>query len=247
MIKIKPTTFVTTFSQKNYFDYGQRWIETFIKNTSDVNAVIFTDFDLPSPDARVTILNFDELIPEHKSWLEEFSTTYTKHTKAERNEYERLFGIRFSYKAHVIMYAIAHMAGYVVWLDGDCVFKPNSYSNFASSILENNFIAVQVDKVAANDEWKTEDHVESGIVVFDMDHPDKNKFLDKFTELYDPTTIAQMERPYDGFVLMRTCRSINFVDLLPPNYTITDLDPTLTFIHPELQQRFIHDIGNKGH
>jgi hypothetical protein len=243
----KKTTFITTFSKQGYQDYGQRWIETFIKNTSDVNAVIFTDFDLPSPDARITVLNFDKVIPEHKSWLEEFKTTYNAQTDAKLNEYEKLFGIRFSYKAHVMMYAIEHMAGYVVWLDGDCVFKPNSYSNFASSVLENNFIAVQVDKFESSMIWRSEDHVESGIVVFDLDHPDRRTFLKSFENHYKPMHMASMPQPYDGFVIMRTCKNtgIQYKDLLPPDYTIFDNNPELTFIHPELKSRFVHYIGQK--
>jgi hypothetical protein len=239
---MKQTTFITTFSERGYNDYGKRWIDTFLENTSDVNAAIFTEFDLPSPDARVTVLNFDKFIPEHKSWLAEFNTAYTN---ATRDEYQRQFAIRFSYKAFVMMYAIEHMVGYVVWLDGDCVFKPNSYSKFARLILENNFIAIQVDKIRDNDIWKSEDHAESGIVVFDLDHPDRQAFLESFKYHYDAVRMAAMIQPYDGFVIMRLCKNINYVDLLPADYTIVDLDPELTFIHPELKQRFVHYIGNK--
>lgn len=243
----KKTTFITTFSEQGYHDYGQQWIQTFITNTSDVQASIFTDFDLPSPDPRIIILNFNELIPEHKVWISEFNTTYTAHINTERYKFERQAGIKFSYKAHVIMYALTHMTDYIVWLDGDCVFKPNVYVEFANAVLKNNFIAMQVDKVRDNDVWKIEDHVESGIVVFDLDHPDKQLFLKSFTNQYKPMHMATMSQPYDGFVIMRACKNINiqYEDLFPPEYTIFDLNPDLTFIHPELKSRFVHYIGHQ--
>lgn len=242
--KNKKTTFITTFSKKGYHDYGKRWIDTFIENTSDVHAVILTDFDLTVSDTRITVLNFDQVIPTHKQWIAEFDTAYTN---AERHQFERQFGIRFSYKAHAMMYAMECLTGYVVWLDGDCVFKPNSYVDFASSILENNFIAVQIDKFESTLIWRSEDHVESGIVVFDLDHPDRETFLKSFKTHYEPVHMASMPQPYDGFVIMRVCKKTNikYNDLLPPDYTIFHNEPHLTFIHPELKSRFIHYIGNK--
>jgi len=240
VIKIKPTTFVTTFSESGYHTHGKHWIESFIKNTLNVDAVIFVDFDLYIPDSRIKVLNFNDFIPEHQDWVDSFSSLH-------ENKGMCKLGITFSYKAFVMMYALNKLSGYVVWLDSDCVFKENTYNNFARTVLDGKFIAIQVDKVEEKGDWKPEEHVESGIVVFDMEHPDKNKFLNKFKELYDPATMAKMVEPYDGFVIRRVCREIDFVDLFPANYTITHLDPSLTFIHPELQQRFIHNIGSKGY
>jgi hypothetical protein len=186
------------------------------------------------------VLNFNEHIPEHKDWVDSFKVLHP-------HKGECVLGITFSYKAFVMMYALNNLSDYVVWLDSDCVFKENTYKDFAQKVLNGKFIAVQVDKVSEKGDWKPEEHIESGIVVFDVEHPDKNKFLNRFKELYDPATMAKMVEPYDGFVISRTCTEIDFVDLFPPNYTITHLDPNLTFIHPELQQRFIHNIGNKGY
>jgi len=236
---MKNTIFVTTFSAKSYNDHGKYWIESFIKNTSNVNAIVFVDFNLFISDPRIKVLNFNDFIPEHKDWVEAFNSLH-------KNDHERKLGVKFSYKSFVMLYALNNLSEYVIWLDSDCIFKPNTYDDFAQKVLNNKFISVQVDKVAINDWWKKEEHVESGIVVFDMDHPDKTKFLNKFKELYHPENMAKMERPYDGFVIMRSCREVDFADLLPPNYTIMDLDSNLTFIHPELKQRLIHNIGHKN-
>lgn len=237
---MKQTTFITTFSQKGYKPHGKAWIESFINNVKDAKAIIFTDYDLQVSHEKITVVNFNELIPEHKLWVDKFNGLPNK------NISEKKLGVKFSYKSFVMMYAFEHLSEYVIWLDSDCVFKTNEYSNFAESVLDNKFISVQVDKVAINDWWKTEEHVESGIVIFDMDHPDKNKFANKFKELYEPKLMAEMTKPYDGFILMRSCREVEFVDLLPEGYTILDLDPNLTFIHPELKSRFIHNIGHKN-
>jgi hypothetical protein len=173
----KNTTFITTFSLNGYNAHGKYWIESFIKNTSNVNAIIFVDFELSISDPRIKVLNFNDYIPEHKTWVETFNGLH-------KNEKEKKLGVVFSYKAFVMMYALNNLSEYVVWLDSDCIFKPNAYTDFAQNVLNNKFISIQVDKVVENDWWKTEDHVESGIVIFDMDHPNKTKFLNKFKELY---------------------------------------------------------------
>jgi hypothetical protein len=240
-IKQKSTVFVTTFSEKGYHDYGKRWIDTFIENTADVSAIIYTDFDLSIPDTRVTVLNYNQVIPEHIQWVD----TYTN-IEGVCTPHEKALGIKFSYKSFVMMHALNNLNGYVIWLDGDCIFKINSYANLAKSVLNDRFIAIQVDKVCENDEWKAENHAESGIVMFDADHKDKEHFLYNFTQLYEPSLVASMIRPYDGFIIMRSCGNIEYVDLLPPNYTISHCDPELTFIHPELKSRFIHYIGHKN-
>lgn len=237
---MKKTTFITTFSSRGYEAHGKHWIQTFIENTTDVYATIFVDFELPSPDPRIEVLNFDHCIPQHKTWVNTFKPLH-------KDDRERGLGVTFSYKAFVMMYALHNMSDYVVWLDSDCVFKKNVHNNFAEKSLHNKFIAIQVDKVAINDIWKTEEHAESGIVVFDMNHPDKNKFLNKFEEMYDPIAMSKMVMPYDGFVIRRACREIDFIDLFPKDYTMKTLDSGATFIHPELQQRFVHNIGNKGY
>jgi hypothetical protein len=237
---MKKTTFITTFSKKGYDNHGKYWIESFLENTNNVNAIIFADFDLQVNDDRIKILNFDEAMPEHKNWIDLFE-------KLHKDKGQCKLGIVFSYKSFVIMYALSKMSEYVVWLDSDCVFKKNTYDDFAQKVLNNKFISVQVDKVSEKNDWKSEEHVESGIVIFDMDHPDKNKFLNRFEEMYSPESMAKMQEPYDGFVIRRVCKEIDFVDLFPPNYTIKYLDPNQTFIHPEVQQRFIHNIGNKGY
>ena len=234
--KNKKTTFITTFSHKGYETHGKDWIESFIKNTYNVYAVVFVDFDLKISDKRIKVLNFNECIPTHADWINSYISL-------NKNKQQEKDGIKFSYKAFVMMYALKHLSEYVVWLDSDCVFKDNTYYNFAEKILDNKFIAVQVDKVDVNEIWKSEDHAESGIVVFNTEHQDKNKFLSEFEKLYEPYNVAQMNLPYDGFVIMRSCKELDFVDLFPPGYTIKSVSPDDTFIHPEVKQRFIHYIG----
>lgn len=235
--KNKKTTFITTFSHKGYETHGKHWIESFIKNTYNVYAVIFVDFDLKISDKRINVLNFNECIPTHKDWINSYISL-------NKNKQQEKDGIKFSYKAFVMMYALKHLSEYVVWLDSDCVFKDNTYYNFAEKTLDNKFIAVQVDKAdVVNEIWKSENHVESGIVVFDTEHQDKHKFLGEFEKLYEPYNVAQMELPYDGFIIMRSCKELDFVDLFPSDYTIKSISPYDTFIHPEVKQRFTHYIG----
>ena len=127
-------------------------------------------------------------------------------------------------------------------MDGDCIFKPdNDYSSFASELLDGKFIAVQREHAGGDD------HCESGIVIFDADHLDKQKFIDQFVNNYKIENVIQMGSPYDGFIIYRSLNGINYVDL-NDGYGRGGIqsDPNETFLHPEINKRFLHNIGVTG-
>ena len=151
---------------------------------------------------------------------------------------------RSSFKAFVIQDVLEKYSNdYLIWLEGDCVFKGADFSDFPKNILQDNFLACQVEE-----NWDL-NHVESGILIFDSKHCDTKKFNDLFKQNYTSEELLPMGQPYDGFVIFRT--------LLMTNLKYTNLnegygrggiqsDPSHTFLHPELQKRFRHNIGWTG-
>ena len=236
---MKPIKFITTFSKTGYEVYGKKWIETFTKNTQgqNVSADIYVDSPPYVLDSRINLINFDYAIPHHKSWVEEFNLRFTG------SVYNKKMGVRFSYKSFVMQYALDNNSGcYLIWLDGDCIFKENEmFDNFQESLLDNKFIAVQREQVGGDD------HCESGFVLFDTDHQDKQKFNDQFKANYEINNIIKMGSPYDGFVIYRSLKNIDYVDLnLGYSKGGIQSDPNETFLHPELNKRFLHNIGPGG-
>lgn len=236
---MKHIKFITTFSKNGYELYGKSWIDTFTKNVKEQNISVdlYLDFTIPVTDNRITIIDYDSVIPDHKNWITEFES------KSQHSMYNKKMGIRFSFKSFVMQHALDNNTDcYVVWLDGDCVFKQNSYE-FVESLLGNTAIACQREDNGGVD------HIESGIVVFDVDHADVKIFNNKFKQLYNVDALIQCSAPYDGFMIYKALKesNIHFVDLNAEHgkHGIQS-DPTQTFLHPELCSRFYHNIGPVG-
>lgn len=235
---MKPIKFITTFSKTGYELYGKTWLQTFRDNVKDDNITVdlYIDFNIPSQE-KINKVNYENAIPNHKQWINEFDSKYLGPL------YNKKMGVRFSYKSFVMQHALQNNTGcYLIWLDGDCIFKPNqNFSNFQESLLNNKFIAVQREHVGGDD------HCESGFVLFDTDHPDKQKFVDQFVNNYKIENVIQMGSPYDGFIIYRSLNGIDYVDL-NDGYGRGGIqsDPNETFLHPELKCRFLHNIGPTG-
>lgn len=219
--------------------YGKKWIETFSENVKDNNITVdlYLDFQIPITDPRITIINYNSAIPNHKSWINNFEN------KSTHIIYNKKMGIRFSFKSFVMQHALDNNKDcYVVWLDGDCIFKPNTY-NFIENLIQGNAIACQREPNGGND------HVESGIVIFDVDHPDTKVFNDRFKQLYLVENLINHESPYDGFMIYLALKEtgISYINLNEIHGKIgIQSDPNQTFLHPDIQSRFHHNIGPSG-
>lgn len=236
---MKSIKFITTFSKNGYEVYGRTWIETFLKNVKEKNIYvdIYIDFPLKAIDSRINLIDYDAVIPFHKNWLKEFESKY------DGASYNKKMGMRFSYKSFVMQHALENNSNcYLIWLDGDCVFKENqNFSDFQEKLLNNKFIAVQRERVGGDD------HCESGFVLFDTDHKDKEIFTNQFKQNYLIENIIKMGSPYDGFIIYKSLKGIEYTDL-NDGYGRGGIqsDRNETFLHPELNKRFLHNIGPGG-
>lgn len=237
---MKPTVFVTTFSKECYTVYGKNWIDGFVNHTNNVSAVIYTDGHLNLSNDRITVVDFNKEIPQHKEWADNFYTTDT----VSKAGYKHL-GIKFSYKTFVMLDMLTKFSNkYIVWLDGDCEFKQyNDFNNFIPNVLTDKFVACQVEKGFS--EWRGDkEHIESGILIFDSAHPDKIKFVNELKIMY-AEHIKTLEKPYDGFLIKQALDNtgIEYIDLFPSGYTTKSSAPAdTTFIHPEINCRFRHNM-----
>lgn len=235
---MKPIKIITTFSKNGYEVYGKTWLETFCLNVKDENVTVdlYIDFNIPSQE-KINKVNYEDAIPQHKEWLRQFELNY------KGVMYNKKMAMRFSYKSFVMQHALDNNTGcYLIWLDGDCIFKENqNFSTFAKDLLDGKFIAVQREHVGGDD------HCESGFVLFDTDHPDKEKFNSQFKNNYEINNAINMGSPYDGFIIYKSLSGIEYIDL-NDGYGKGGIqsDPSQTFLHPEINKRFLHNIGVTG-
>lgn len=241
MQKIK---FITTFSKSGYYVYGQSWIESFLeftKNNSNITAKIYIDGDMNltklNYGEKVEIVDFHEKIPTHQTW----TSLFRKHSN--HFEYQKELAVKFSFKAFVILNELKITDDeYVVWLDADSIFRSYDFDTFIEETINDKFMACQKEK--------SSEHIESGIVIFNSAHPDKEKFLNFFESQYMKIeNFNSYGHLYDGYVIYRSLikTEISYVDL-NLNYGIEGIqsDPNFTFLNPVIRKRFYHNIGITG-
>ena len=239
---MKNIKFVTTFSANGYQVYGKTWIESFLEKTKkypNITAKIYVDgLDISQFNYnKIEVVDYDSEIPTHKSWVELFKN------QSKHDTWNRDLGIKFSFKSFVMIDSLKKISdGYVVWLDADCVFMLDDFENWPESLLNNTFMACQREHGS--------EHVESGIIIFDSEHSDKNQYINEFESYYlDPNKFNNFGQFFDGYAVGRTLNIINipYVDL-NEKYGKGGIqsDPNCTFLNPEIQKRFVHNIGITG-
>lgn len=239
---MKPVKFITTFSNSGYQVYGKKWIESFLEQTkkySNITAKIYVNVMNSNSitEEKINVVDFDESIPKHKEWL----NLFTQHSR--HDQWNKDLAIKFAFKSFVMMTELKQTTdGYVIWLDADCVFMSDDFDGWPESMLKNTFMACQRERGS--------EHVESGIIIFDAEHQDKQKYIDKFESLYMlPEEFNNFGQFFDGFAVGRTLNTIDipYIDL-NKNYGKGGVqsDPGCTFLNPEIRKRFIHNIGITG-
>jgi len=238
----KEILFFTTFHKNGYDLYGKEWIISFIKLANYYNkfrAKIYYEGFIPlESHPSIEWVKYEEVIPFHSEWKKDYLS------KTSHSDYVKTMTVRFSHKAFVIQHALANNVNdYLIWLDGDCVFKNSDYTGFPTTVLGDNLLACQVEH---NSDLN---HVESGILIFNGKHKDKQKFIDEFAKWYRVENVLPMGQPYDGFIVFKTLLTsgLKYVDL-NSNYGKGGIqsDPEMTFCHPEIKNKFIHNIGWTG-
>jgi hypothetical protein len=234
--------FFTTFNKNGYDLYGKTWVESFIQVANYYNkfrAKIYYEGFVPKiSHPSVEWIKYEETLSFHADWKKDYLN------KTNHSDYVKTMTVRFSHKAFVIQHALTNNTNdYLIWLDGDCVFKNSDYTNFPKKLLGDSLLACQVEH---NHDLN---HVESGILIFNGKHKDKQKFIDEFSKWYRVENILPMGQPYDGFIVFKTLLTskLKYVDL-NSKYGKGGIqsDPGMTFCHPEIKNKFIHNIGWTG-
>lgn len=232
--------FFTTFNESGYELYGKSWIKTFIKVANYYNKfhakIYYEGFKPKEHHQNIEWIDYGEAIPHHKQWKKDYIS------KTQHADYVKTMTIRFSHKAFVIQHALDnYKSDYLIWLDGDCIFKNENYTDFPN-MLDGKFMACQMEHA------RDLNHIESGILIFNGKHEHLKIWNEKFKENYKVENIVPMGEPYDGFIVYKTLKmtELPFIDLNADYNRGIQSDPNETFLHPEICKRFHHNIGWTG-
>ena len=248
---MKTVTFFTTFHKPGYDLYGKHWLTTFLRNVLKNNSNIFARIYIEGVDApfdhdKIEFLDFDQTIPEHAVWEQQVRSTPDLFSLCQQCPVTMRDTVRFSHKAFVVQHALKTITtDYAIWIDADCVFYKESYYGFPQNILGNQFLACQLEEQPG----ECGNHIESGVLVFDMHHTDTAKFAQGFTDNYQVETLKKYVRPYDGYIINRTLEESNlhYINLNKEHgRSGVQGDAANTFLHPEIKKRFKHNIGALG-
>lgn len=240
--KSQDVLFFTTFNNNGYELYGKEWVHSFIRVANYYNkfrAKIYYEGFVPSiTHPSIEWINYNDTIVHHPHWKRLFLT------QSKHSDYVKTMTVRFSHKAFVIQHVLDNNDDdNIVWLDGDCVFKNADFTSFPRDVIADKFLACQVEH---NHDLN---HIESGILIFNGKHQDTKTFNAEFKKWYAVENLLPMGQPYDGFLVFKT--------LLTTGLEYTNLnehygkggiqsDPSMTFCHPHISSRFIHNIGWTG-
>ena len=247
---MKTITFFTTFHKPGFDLYGKHWIATFLRNIEKFNPNIFARIyiegvDIPGKHNKVEFLDFDTTIPDHAAWEEYVRTTPELFFRQCPDVMRET--VRFSHKAFVVQHALKTITtDYAVWVDADCIFHKESYDGFPQSIIGDKFLACQLEEQPGDE---CGNHIESGLLIFDMHHPNTAKFVQGFADNYKVENLKKYVRPFDGYIINRTLEELNLpYTNLNEQYGVPGVqgDTANTFLHPEISKRFKHNIGAYG-
>jgi hypothetical protein len=232
----------TTFNERGYNAYGKRWIESVSKFWPKETVVnLYLDFKISNLPENFKVITFSDTFPDHKDFIDRINFKFKNQTSNSKLARIADKTIKFSYKAFVISEELKNDKGEFVWLDGDVeTLTPINFKDIAN-ILGTKFLACQKEK----QEYQYS-HIESGILLFNLEHSDTNKFLKSFEEYYHTEKIFSLKKPYDGYVIGKILKEKSF-DFYDFNENFTVIGKTSskdeTFLHPFLKERFIHWIG----
>jgi len=238
----KEVLFFTTFNKNGYNLYGKTWVQTFIKVANYYNKfkakIYYEGFKPKEVHPSIQWVDFKQEIPQHEQWKQEYLQ------KNNHADYVKTMCVRFSHKAFVIQDVLdKHNNEYLIWLDGDCVFKDSNYTEFPKNILRDKFLACQLEHA------QDLNHVESGILIFKGQHSDTKVFNQHFKENYKVNNVIKMGEPYDGFIVSKSLitSKLSYVNLNEGHGKGgIQSDPNLTFLHPQIKDKFVHNIGWTG-
>lgn len=232
----------TTFDQKGYEIYGQRWIDSVIKYfPSTTKVILYIDFEIKNLPSNFQIISFNKNFKQYQYKLKNLLAKKFENT-TEKNNIIAQKTFQFSYKGFVINNELINKRDKMfIWLDGDVETISKIDQNSIDKILDNKFLACQTEK----QRYKYP-HIESGILIFDTTKPEIELFQKELFNYYTTDNLYTLKKPYDGYIIGKILvdNGLSFKDF---NSNILTLGKKSrkdeTFLHPFLQKHFIHWIG----
>jgi hypothetical protein len=143
----------------------------------------------------VSIVDFDQKCSDWKNFYAAVQEKYSQEDNPEdekrKNWYKK--ALRWSFKMYTVLDAIKNSnSRYLIWLDADVWANHSPKNKWIEQCLNNTAIAAQLEFIKAGG------HIETGILIIDLEHPDTKKIYNWIYEGYVNFKILDEDKPWDG-------------------------------------------------
>jgi hypothetical protein len=234
-------TVITTTFPAGYASSGKAVFKTWETYfTTDFNFKIYHERMIPDVSLpNLELISFEDTLLEcikfrqasEQFLSESFQLSDEKHYK------KCLLGCRLASKVFTIYHAYKNSKSrYLLWLDHDV---------YAMSTIDKNFI-LGLTKPGSmlstlSEFTKNKDHPETGLILFDTQHPLIDKFMELYVDEYKTLNIYTHKYPWDHWWIGELLKDYPWTDLCVNN-GIRDGNSTNI---PILKNYFFHDLGKE--
>lgn len=198
-------TVLTTLHDDGYRLYGKENLDSWSKFfPSSWNIVYYAEKHRPELDPRVSILDFDTVCPDWQEFYSEIKSRLDrdplKDNPKRKNWYKK--ALRWSFKMYALLDSLRNpKSRYVIWLDADVHANRSAPTGWIESCLKNKSVAAQLEKIKAGS------HIETGVLIFDTNHPDISKIIDWIDLGYKKYKILDEDKAWDGIWMAKLLKT----------------------------------------
>jgi hypothetical protein len=196
---------ITTLHEDGYNLYGSEHIATWTEHFPiDWKIVYYAEKHSPKFAERVSVVDFDV---ECESWQDFYNAVKAKlnldpqkNNVKVMNWYKK--ALRWSFKMFTLMHALKNTEErYLIWLDADVIAVHRPRDGWILDCLDEKCLAGQLEFIKAGG------HVETGILIIDLHHPDIDKLYNWIKLGYVEYKILEEEKAWDGIWIAKLVQS----------------------------------------
>lgn len=240
MHKEKSVAVVTTLHSDGYDLYGRINLETWATFfPQDWKITYYKEKHEPVLPDRIEVFDFDQTCTGWKNYLTEVKRRLSQEKDPQdekrKNWYKK--ALRWSFKMYTVLHAMKHShSRYLIWIDADVKAVRAPGSGWIERCLNNNSLAAQLEFIKAGV------HIETGILIFDLEHADSEKIYKWIYDGYVNFKILDEDKAWDGIWMAKLLKT-NTVAWNNLNM-VTKKDQALVFSHTDLKW-LVHGVGKR--
>lgn len=240
MHKEKSVAVVTTLHSDGYDLYGRINLETWATFfPQDWKITYYKEKHEPVLPDRIEVFDFDQTCTGWKNYLTEVKRRLSQEKDPQdekrKNWYKK--ALRWSFKMYTVLHAMKHShSRYLIWIDADVKAVRAPGSGWIERCLNNNSLAAQLEFIKAGG------HIETGILIFDLEHADSEKIYKWIYDGYVNFKILDEDKAWDGIWMAKLLKT-NTVAWNNLNM-VTKKDQALVFSHTDLKW-LVHGVGKR--